>query len=64
VDARRRPRRLAGVAAARAPPPGLVRRVTDIAKIEKGLATVGFSADEVAKIAHGNWLRVYEDVFV
>jgi microsomal dipeptidase-like Zn-dependent dipeptidase len=47
----------------KAPPPDWFVQLTDIARIEKGLATVGFNAEEVAKIAHGNWLRVYEDVF-
>jgi microsomal dipeptidase-like Zn-dependent dipeptidase len=47
----------------KAPPPDWFPEVHDIGRIEGGLATVGFSPEEVAKIAHGNWLRVYEAVF-
>jgi microsomal dipeptidase-like Zn-dependent dipeptidase len=35
----------------------------DIGRIEPALGKAGFSPDEVAKITHGNWLRVYETVF-
>jgi len=31
--------------------------------IPGGLSAVGFSQDEVAKITHGNWLRLYEATF-
>jgi microsomal dipeptidase-like Zn-dependent dipeptidase len=47
----------------KAAPPDWFPTVSDIGRIEGGLARVGFSAEEVAKITHGNWLRVYEAVF-
>ena len=47
----------------KAAPPDWFPRVEDIGKIEGGLAAVGFTPEEVAKITHGNWLRVYEAVF-
>jgi len=47
----------------KAPPPDWFQTVRDIGRIEEGLSRVGFSADEAAKIAHGNFLRVYEAVF-
>jgi microsomal dipeptidase-like Zn-dependent dipeptidase len=45
-------------------PPDWFPRVEDIGKIEGGLKVVGFNAEEVSKITHGNWLRVYEAVWV
>ena len=47
----------------KAAPPDWFPTVADIGRIEGGLARVGFSPAEVAKITHGNWLRVYEAVF-
>lgn len=47
----------------KAPPPDWLIEVRDIGKIEGGLAAVGFSPEEVAAIAHGNWLRLYAEVF-
>lgn len=47
----------------KAAPPDWFPRVEDIGRIEPGLAAVGFTPEEVAKIAHGNWLRVYQAVW-
>ena len=47
----------------KAPPPDWFQTVRDIGKIEHGLRGAGFSDDEAAKVAHGNFLRVYEAVF-
>ncbi len=35
----------------------------DFPNLEKGLAAAGFSADEVAGIVGGNWLRFYDESF-
>ena len=47
----------------KATPPDWLIDVRDIGKIEGGLSAVGFSKDEVAAIAHSNWLRLYTEVF-
>lgn len=43
--------------------PDWMRRVEQIGDIPAALARVGFSADEVSKITHGNWLRLYGAIF-
>lgn len=45
------------------PPADWFKSVADLNLIPAGLAEVGFSPDEVEKIASGNWLRVYREVF-
>jgi len=45
------------------PPPDWFQSVEDIALIPGGLRAVGFSDDEIAKLTHGNWLRLYEATF-
>lgn len=45
------------------PPPDWFGTVEDISVIPGGLRAVGFSDDEVAKLTHGNWLRLYEATF-
>ncbi|MDO9524757.1 MAG: membrane dipeptidase [Gemmobacter sp.] len=47
----------------KAPPPDWFTSVEDIAVVPQGLRAVGFSQDEVAKITHGNWLRLYRETF-
>lgn len=47
----------------KAPPPEWFQTLEDIQVIPNGLRTVGFSQDEVDKITHGNWLRLYEATF-
>jgi microsomal dipeptidase-like Zn-dependent dipeptidase len=47
----------------KAPPPDWFQTVEDINVIPKGLRSVGFSEEEVAKITHENWLRLYEATF-
>ncbi|WP_176038520.1 dipeptidase [Brucella tritici] len=47
----------------KAPPPAWFHEVEDMAVIPGGLRSVGFSEEEVAKITHGNWLRLYEATF-
>ena len=44
------------------PPADFFKQVHEIGVIPEGLRKVGFSAEEVAKITHGNWLRVYDAV--
>lgn len=45
------------------PPASWFAELRQIGTIPEGLAEVGFSPAEVEKIAYGNWLRLYEDVF-
>lgn len=45
------------------PPADWFKTVADLNLIPGGLAEVGFSPEEVGKIASGNWLRVYREVF-
>ncbi|MGK6311536.1 dipeptidase [Neorhizobium sp. DT-125] len=47
----------------KAAPPEWFQKVEDIKVIPDGLRAVGFSEQEVAKITHGNWLRLYEATF-
>jgi len=47
----------------KAPPPEWFTEVHHLNKIPDGLRRVGFKPDEVEKIASGNWLRVYGEVF-
>lgn len=47
----------------KAPPPDWFQTLEDMQIIPKGLRTVGFSQEEVDKITHGNWLRLYEATF-
>lgn len=49
--------------AGKAAPPDWFQTLGDMAVIPDGLSAAGFSADEVAKITHGNWLRIYEQTF-
>ncbi|WP_341911310.1 dipeptidase [Ferrovibrio terrae] len=44
----------------KAPPADWFRDVQNIGEITDGLRRKGFNAEEVAKITHGNWRRVYE----
>lgn len=45
------------------PPGEWFTETRQIGTIPGGLAQVGFSPAEVDKITHGNWLRLYRDVF-
>jgi len=45
------------------PPADWFKSVADLSLIPAGLAEVGFSPEEVEKIAAGNWLRLYREVF-
>lgn len=47
----------------KAPPPDWFHKVEDMNVIPDGLRAVGFSEEEVAKVTHGNWLRLYEATF-
>lgn len=47
----------------KAPPPDWFPTLQDMDKIPNGLRSVGFSEEEVAKITHGNWLRLYGATF-
>ena len=47
----------------KAPPPDWFQTVEDMNVIPGGLRAVGFSEEEVAKITHKNWLRLYEATF-
>lgn len=47
----------------KAPPPDWFQSLADMNKIPNGLRNVGFSQEEVAKITHGNWLRLYRATF-
>ncbi|WP_346891001.1 membrane dipeptidase [uncultured Roseibium sp.] len=47
----------------KAPPPDWFQTVEDMNVIPNGLRTVGFSEEEVDKITHGNWLRLYGETF-
>ncbi len=47
----------------KAPPPDWFQNLEDMQIIPDGLRTAGFSAAEVAKITHGNWLRLYGETF-
>ncbi|MCH4813871.1 membrane dipeptidase [Halomonas neptunia] len=45
------------------PPPDWFQNVEDMNVIPGGLSLVGFSPEEVNKITHGNWLRLYAATF-
>lgn len=45
------------------PPADWFQNVEDMKVIPNGLRSVGFSEEEVAKITHGNWLRLYQATF-
>lgn len=47
----------------KAPPPEWFQEVEDMKVIPDGLRAVGLSDEEVAKITHGNWLRLYGATF-
>lgn len=47
----------------KAPPPEWFQDVEDMKVIPDGLRTVGFSDEDVTKITHGNWLRLYGATF-
>lgn len=47
----------------KAPPPDWFLTLQDLDKIPNGLRSVGFSEEEVAKITHENWLRLYRATF-
>jgi membrane dipeptidase len=47
----------------KAPPPAWFQEVRDLGLLVGGLKEVGFNAGEVDKITHGNWMRLYRDVF-
>lgn len=47
----------------KAPPPDWFQKVDDMVVIPGGLRAVGFSEEEIAKITHGNWLRLYAATF-
>lgn len=46
-----------------APPPEWFQKVEDMYAIPDSLRSVGFSDEEVAKITHKNWLRIYGAAF-
>ena len=47
----------------KAAPPDWFHKVEDMGVIPAGLRSAGFSDAEVAKITHGNWLRLYRETF-
>lgn len=47
----------------KAPPPDWFQTVEDINVIPGGLRAVGFNQEEIDKITHKNWLRLYEATF-
>jgi len=47
----------------KAPPPDWFQTLQDMDKIPNGLRSVGFSEEEVDKITHKNWLRLYRATF-
>lgn len=47
----------------KAPPPDWFQTVEDINVIPGGLRAVGFTTEEIDKITHKNWLRLYEATF-
>src|SRR5262249_12718674 len=47
----------------RVPPADWFTAIRHIVLIPGGLKAVGFNDEEIAKITHGNWLRLYADVF-
>lgn len=49
--------------AGKAAPPDWFQNLEDMSVIPGGLKSVGFSPEEVDKITHGNWLRLYSQTF-
>ena len=47
----------------KAPPADWFKEPENLGLVAEGLARKGFNADEVAKLTHGNWHRVYKAVF-
>ncbi|MCO5732184.1 membrane dipeptidase [Rhizobium sp. SSA_523] len=47
----------------KAPPPDWFQTLEDVQVIPDGLRSIGFSQQEVEKITHGNWLRLYAETF-
>jgi microsomal dipeptidase-like Zn-dependent dipeptidase len=47
----------------RVPPADWFTEIHHIGRIPAGLKSVGFNNDEIAKLTHGNWLRLYAAVF-
>jgi microsomal dipeptidase-like Zn-dependent dipeptidase len=45
------------------PPADWLKDLSGLGTVTGGLARAGFSSAEVDKITHGNWLRVYAEVF-
>lgn len=45
-------------------PPEFFVKTEEIANLKSGLHDAGFNAAEVDQITHGNWLRLYSQVFV
>jgi membrane dipeptidase len=45
------------------PPADWLKELSGLGTVAGGLARAGFSSAEVDKITHGNWLRVYAEVF-
>ncbi|MDQ2140493.1 membrane dipeptidase [Alcaligenaceae bacterium A4P071] len=46
----------------KAAPPDWFKAVEDLGNVEPALARVGFNAEEVRQLTHGNWLRLYRTV--
>ena len=49
--------------AGKALPPDWFQKLEDMAVIPGGLKAVGFNEEEIAKITHQNWLRLYAETF-
>lgn len=47
----------------KAAPPDWFQKLEDLAVIPGGLKAVGFNQEEIDKITHGNWLRLYGETF-
>ncbi|ATI41157.1 peptidase M19 [Pacificitalea manganoxidans] len=47
----------------KAPPPDWFQELEDMRVIPDGLRSVGFNNEEVEKILHGNWMRLYRATF-
>lgn len=47
----------------KAAPPDWFQELEDMRVIPEGLRTVGFTQEEIDKITHGNWLRLYGATF-
>lgn len=49
--------------AGKALPPDWFQKLEDMAVIPGGLRSVGFDQNEIDKITHGNWMRLYAETF-